>query len=126
MSEPHMVIDKIVTDQPRIEAWIRSLSLSRFRHVALVLLLDIVLTGVQFGHFTSLDLQEPPRIVSSYTHLLDRRSKNKLDFDAKEFIGSAVEGAKRMPTQINDYTNAKVGTYMIVWIDSAGFTRILA
>jgi len=41
-------------------------------------------------------------MVSSYTQLLERRYKDLLDQDAKDFIFFAVDGANRMQHLIND------------------------
>jgi len=65
----------------------------------------------QFAYITSHDLQEPLRTIASFTQLLERRYKNKMDTDADEFIEFIIDAATRMKEMIQgllDYS--RIGT----------------
>ncbi len=66
----------------------------------------------QFAYVASHDLQEPLRIITSYTELLASKYRNQLDEKADKYVNYIVNGATRMRMLIEDLLSySRVGRH---------------
>ena len=80
----------------------------------------------QFAYVASHDLQEPLRMVTSYTQLLRKRYGDRLDGDATEFMRFIVEGGQRMQALITDLLDlSRVNTTRKAF-EPVAFEQVLA
>ena len=65
----------------------------------------------QFAYVASHDLREPLRMVRSFCAILDERYSKSLPTEAREYLGFAVDGAKRMQQMVDELLLlSRVGT----------------
>ncbi len=80
----------------------------------------------RFAFIASHDLQEPLRNITTYTQLIDRKYRDKIGPEGKEYFDLVVGGAKRMYALINDlltYSRTAVTTHPPHLISSAQACR---
>ncbi len=77
----------------------------------------------RFAYVASHDLQEPLRSIVSFSQLLDRRYRGRLDKDADEYLSFIVEGGMRMQALIRDLlqvSRVETGARPLEPTDAAG------
>jgi PAS domain S-box-containing protein len=96
-----------ISERKQAEEKIKSLNQELHQHISELNIVNKELEQSnkeleQYAYVISHDLQEPLRMVSSFTQLLEKRYSNKLDQSADDYIKFAVDGAYRMQIMIND------------------------
>ena len=78
-----------------------------------------------FAYVASHDLREPLRMITSFLQLLERRYMDQLDQDANEFIGFAVDGAKRLDDMIKDLLEFSKVTQKKIEFEKVDINKVL-
>ena len=79
-----------------------------------------------FAYVASHDLQEPLRMVISFSQLLENRYKDRLDDQANEFIEFIVDGAQHMKILIDDLLAYSKVTSKIEELESVDLEKVLS
>ncbi len=79
----------------------------------------------RFAYVTSHDLREPLRMITSFLQLLERRYADELDEEAHEFIGFAVDGAKRLDAMTKDLLQYSRITSQKTELTNVNFEQVL-
>src|SRR5579884_2747418 len=64
----------------------------------------------EFAYMVAHELNEPLRMIASYTELLSQDYRGKLDAKADEYISQATSSARRMQTFVRDVLNFSIAT----------------
>lgn len=68
----------------------------------------------RFAYVASHDLRQPLRMISSYIGLIERRLRDRMDDELREFLGYAIDGAQRMDRMIVDMLDySRIGRHAI-------------
>ena len=79
----------------------------------------------QFAYIASHDLQEPIRMISAYTGLLESKYKSNLDGEADSYIDYIVDGCKRMQLLVDSLLELSLIESSKVNIESVDCNKVL-
>jgi PAS domain S-box-containing protein len=80
----------------------------------------------QFAYVASHDLQEPLRMVRSYTELLEHKLENTLDEKTRKYMHYVIEGAERMQRLISDLLAFSRAGRRELELDTVDLNRVLS